>query len=421
MHVLIVGGSGLIGRNIVAHLAKKGHQVTVLSRLVNQNQTDTSIQHISVDLNDLTEPEYWHAFLKDIDVVINAAGIIVEQKTQTFEVIHKRAPIALFSACVTLNIKKIIQISALGAHPKAATAYWRSKADADAMLMNTTLNWTVLRPSLVYSDEGASSRLFRQLASMPVVPNLKRAGLIQPVFQPVHIDDLVGAISIIVEGDKGRQQCIDAVGIKAVSWREWMAILRLSMDMPPARYFSLTGSVVMALSKIAQFLPGSIATPDNMTMLFEGNAANNAQFALLVGQPLRDASSFAHPALKAEAILSWWLILARQALAFLWLWTAFVSFYNLPESINLLEQTGINPKWQDLLLISSIGMDVVLGLGTMFYSKSWFWGCQICLVAIYTVIISICMPVWWRHPFGAISKNMIVLVVLLLLERFNSK
>ena len=193
------------------------------------------------------------------------------------------------------------------------------------------------------------------------------------------------------------------------------------MDMPPARYFSLTGSVVMALSKIAQFLPGSIATPDNMTMLFEGNAANIAQFALLVGQPLRDASSFAHPALKAEAILSWWLILARQALAFLWLWTAFVSFYNLPESINLLEQTGINPKWQDLLLISSIGMDVVLGLGTMFYSKSWFWGCQICLVAIYTVIISICMPVWWRHPFGAISKNMIVLVVLLLLERFNSK
>ena len=111
MHVLIVGGSGLIGRNIVAHLAKKGHQVTVLSRLVNQNQTDTSIQHISVDLNDLTEPEYWHAFLQDIDVVINAAGIIVEQKTQTFEVIHKRAPIALFSACVTLNIKKIIQIS----------------------------------------------------------------------------------------------------------------------------------------------------------------------------------------------------------------------------------------------------------------------------------------------------------------------
>src|SRR5436190_2145514 len=75
---------------------------------------------------------------------------------------------ALFEACVTTDVRRVLQVSALGADLDM-TGYQRSKHAADRHLLSLPLDATVLRPSLVFGPEGASTKMFFTLASLPLI------------------------------------------------------------------------------------------------------------------------------------------------------------------------------------------------------------------------------------------------------------
>src|SRR3954465_9765278 len=110
MVILIAGGTGFIGRRLVAAMRAAGHRVIVASRHAGNN-ADTIPADFARDL----DPRTWVPRLAGVDVVINAVGILRERGEQTFESIHTRAAQALFSASETAGVRKVIQISALGA------------------------------------------------------------------------------------------------------------------------------------------------------------------------------------------------------------------------------------------------------------------------------------------------------------------
>src|SRR5690606_18120196 len=111
---------------------------------------------------------HWVSRLRDVEVVINAVGILRERPEATFDAIHTRGPQALFAACAMAGVRRVIQISALGADD-GDTGYFRSKRRADQFLATLPLDWTIVQPSVVYGPGGTSARLFDMLASMPVI------------------------------------------------------------------------------------------------------------------------------------------------------------------------------------------------------------------------------------------------------------
>ena len=62
-----------------------------------------------------------------------------------------------------------MQISALGAD-RGMTRYFLSKRAADDYLATLPLEWTIVRPALVFGPGGSSARLFAKLAGLPLVP-----------------------------------------------------------------------------------------------------------------------------------------------------------------------------------------------------------------------------------------------------------
>jgi len=104
--------------------------------------------------------EDWLPRLSDIEVVINAVGIIRERRGQSFEDLHTFAPIALFKAAKQVGIRKIIQISALGADDNAESTYHLSKRAADKALLDLEPNAVILYPSIVIGRGGGSTKLF---------------------------------------------------------------------------------------------------------------------------------------------------------------------------------------------------------------------------------------------------------------------
>lgn len=112
MRILVAGASGFIGSRLVRALAAQGHHVVGASR--SREPHSTLWAFVRVDFAQVPEPAWWVPQLQGIDVVINAVGIFRESGSQTFDALHHRAPVALFTACALAHVPTVIQVSALG-------------------------------------------------------------------------------------------------------------------------------------------------------------------------------------------------------------------------------------------------------------------------------------------------------------------
>ena len=190
----------------------------------------------------------WLPKLAGIDAVINAVGIVREHGAQTFESIHKRAPQALFTACVAAGVRRIVQISALGAD-RGMTRYFLSKRAADDYLATLPLEWTIVRPAMVFGPGASSARLFAKLARLPLVPLPGRG---EQRVQPLHIDDLTEALVHLLGGrvDASRAHRTGRAAIvqpaRAARW-----VARRATHLSPPRFLPVPMPLVRAAAHIA--------------------------------------------------------------------------------------------------------------------------------------------------------------------------
>lgn len=106
----------------------------------------------------------------------------------------------------------------------------------------------------------------------------------------------------------------------------------------------------------------------------------------------------------------------RLGIAFIWLWTAFVSWYVHPhaDSIGMLRKAGVTVH-TDVAFAASCGLDLMMGVASLIYARRLLWQAQFLLVGAYSVVICLFLPEFLMHPFGAITKNLTVLTCLAML------
>ena len=251
MNILIVGSRGFIGSHLSDALMSY-HNIHVCNQ----------------DFNKMTEPDRWFPFLENIDAVVNCVGIIKESKSRTFETTHYKAPVALFQACEQKGVKRVVQISALGADQSATTSYHKTKKQADDFLRQSNLDWFILYPSLVYGENGKSFAFFKKLSNLPMIPLVGNG---QQLIQPVHIEVLIMVIKAGLESKQTRQS-INVVGENPLSYKQWMQKLRSRNSKPwflpiPFWMFRLAAFILKPFN--LQFL-----TNDNLSMLQRNNIAD---------------------------------------------------------------------------------------------------------------------------------------------------
>ena len=160
MNILITGASGFIGQHLIVALLKSGHNITACTY---KTELPFAVKNLKFDFAKMQQASSWSPYLTNIEVVINCVGIIAETRKHRFEEIHYLAAVALFKACEQNQIKRVIQISALGADNSAIVDYHKTKKRADDYLRQSSLAWFVLRPSLVFGSNGKSFNFFQRL------------------------------------------------------------------------------------------------------------------------------------------------------------------------------------------------------------------------------------------------------------------
>ena len=102
MRVLVAGAEGFIRRYIVSALRAAGHDVIAgVRRSINAGSPS-----IACDFSRDLDPQNWMSRLVDIDVVVNAIGILRESKINSFERVHVLGPKALFEACAIIGVPR---------------------------------------------------------------------------------------------------------------------------------------------------------------------------------------------------------------------------------------------------------------------------------------------------------------------------
>lgn len=429
MNILITGGTGFLGSHFATRLAGEGHRLTLAVRdpaRARVRSATVAFDYAAVDFTRATHRADWLPLLGGIDVVINAVGILRESAGQTFDLLHRQAPAALFAACASADVKRVIQISALGADEHAQSGYHLSKRAADEVLLTLPIAAAIVQPSLVYGAGGTSARLFGVLASLPLIPLPGRGD--QPV-QPVHIDDLVDLVVRLVDGELPENPRIAAVGPRVLTLREFLAALRQALGIArPPRFLPVPDVLTDSAAKIASKLPGALLDVETLAMLRRGNTADPSTMRRLLGREPRRVEDFI-PRRDAGAVrlgvqLQWLLPVLRASLAFVWILTGIVSLGVFPvaESHALLARAGVPEALRPAALYAAALLDLALGVLMLAGRRQRaVLVVQAALILAYTAIISWKLPEFWLHPYGPVSKNLPMLAAIWLLYELESR
>jgi len=332
MQILVLGAGGFIGRHIVAELIAAGHEVVGTARSTTALAAAfPQATFVALDLAKAINPEDWPFHLSDVDVLVNAAGLL---RGPDMETVHVEMPRALHEAAMVAAVRRVVLISAISAREDVATNYSVSKLAGEAALRSSGLDYTILRPSLVYGDGSyGGTSLMRGLAGLPwVVPLFGRGDF---DFTPIHVGDLAQAVRMACEGKLPPKQTLEPVGPETISIKGLLACYRAWLGFGPARFVQVPMPFMRLLGRIGDLVgDGPIAT-NSLTQMVAGNAGDSEAFAHAVGfmprrldAALRDKPAhvqdrwharlfFLAPALKATLVLMWvasaWLGLAYGA------------------------------------------------------------------------------------------------------------
>ena len=214
--ILILGGTGFVGRHLCEKLAALPYRITVVTR------RRASARHLQmlpmVDIAEITshDSNALTPLLADHDAVVNLVAIL-HGTEKSFEKVHVQLPLELARACDAAGQRRIVHISALGASVDGPSMYQRSKARGEAVLLGSGLDVSVLRPSVMFGSEDRFLNTFASLQQFfPVIP---LAGS-EARFQPVWVEDVASAIVRCIEDRATIGQTYEACGPEIFTLRQ---------------------------------------------------------------------------------------------------------------------------------------------------------------------------------------------------------
>ena len=263
-HVVVLGGTGFVGRHLVARLLQGGDRVTVLSRGVDAGKRALKPIGASLIEGDVADADFLAAVLDDADAVVNLVGILNEKgdRGDGFERVFVGITDALIDAMKRMGVRRLLQMSALNAG-RGDSHYLRSRGRAEQHVRASGLDWTLFRPSVIAGPgDGLFCRFDGLLKFAPILP----IGRADARFQPVWVGDVVEAYARALDEPRSAGQAYDLIGPDVMTLRQIVKLAARGRGRHRA-VLGLPASLGKFQAEIGEWLPGKPISRDNWRSL----------------------------------------------------------------------------------------------------------------------------------------------------------
>jgi uncharacterized protein YbjT (DUF2867 family) len=267
--VLVLGGTGFVGRHVCEQLNRLGIRATVPTRrAVNAKQVQTlpMVDVLEANIHDAATLDQ---LVAGHDAVINLVAILHGNPRQ-FDAVHVQLPKLLAQAMTQQGVKRLVHVSALGASADAASHYQRSKAQGEAVLQAAGLDLTLLRPSVIF---GAADRFLNMFAKMQVImPVVPLAGA-NTRFQPIWVGNVAEAVVNSLQQARTVGQTYECVGPDVFTLAD-LVRLAGALSGNPRPVFGVPRAIAYFQALFLQSLPGEpLMSTDNLRSMEVDNVS----------------------------------------------------------------------------------------------------------------------------------------------------
>ncbi len=266
--IFIAGASGFVGGHLVDFLLSKGHTVKCLAR---SKKTITSLAEKGVEVvtGDITQAETLQGVLHSDDIVIHLVGIIEERGDATFQTVHVGGTQNLSAEAKRAGVRHFFYQSALGADKSSWSGYLKTKGEAEEIVMQSGLPYTIFRPSLIIGPwDGFTKKLMEMLKFSPVIP-IPGEGAAR--FQPIYIKDWLTCIGRVINDPVKFSGTFDIGGPEHLAYRQIVEELSKALGYRKPTFNIPMGFMKLTTSILERFLPSTPVTADQLRLLEQDN------------------------------------------------------------------------------------------------------------------------------------------------------
>lgn len=283
--VTVFGGTGFLGRRVVARLVDRKIPVRVASRHVERAEelfgSCPIVQAVAADIHD--ERSIVNA-VTGATAVVNAVSLYAERGRTKFDSVHVDAARRLAAVAYRCRVRRLVHVSGLGADPYAASAYIRSRGKGEVAVRNALPEAIVIRPAVMFGpDDVFLTTIAGLLRRFPVYPLFGRGRM---RLQPAYVDDVAQAIvTALQRGDAAAGKIFECAGPRIYSYQELLrtiahliGVRSVLVRMPFAAW--------RILATVAELLPKPPLTRSQVELMQIDNVARGKDgFAALSVEP----------------------------------------------------------------------------------------------------------------------------------------
>jgi uncharacterized protein YbjT (DUF2867 family) len=193
--IVVTGASGYVGSHTVKRLVQAGQKVRALVRNRQRAEQEGRLQGLPIEWfsADVTRLDTLAPAFQGASAVIHTVAIAIEKGGGSYEAINYQGTVNVVDAAKTAGVKRLINVSQLGAAASLPYRFLASKGKAQEYVASSSLDWTAFRPSVIWGEEDEFANTFARLVPLtpfifPIIGDQKSR------FQPVWVDDVVTCI-----------------------------------------------------------------------------------------------------------------------------------------------------------------------------------------------------------------------------------
>jgi len=222
MRIFIAGGTGFIGQHLLRALDGKGYEIRCLAR-TQERAALCRKSGFEAAIGDITDRESLAGCLEGVDMVVHLVGIIEDRGEMTFERVHVEGTRNLVDEAKGAGVRHFFYQSALGASLKSTARYQRTKAEAEEIVKESGIPYTIFRPSIVIGENDGFTEKLKELVMLgPLVP-VPGDGTAK--FQPIYVGDWVRCFLGIINNDDAIGKIYEFGGPEHLTYNEMIAQL----------------------------------------------------------------------------------------------------------------------------------------------------------------------------------------------------